>query len=939
MNKQIKFASLFLFVVSSVGIAAEGNLVSPHYFQAAVSYAPATLMWGPWDDRNFAVTDETLQLTSQRQGAVQSATMGVLDDYSTAEALDVSFQYQAQGTASISMSAYHPEKNVSGYVQKEVPPAAEWTNFRGVIHLNRESMGGTFAFSIAGKEAFFNVRKLHIVAREPVDKTGRKLFFGDAECEAIYVLPDENSANTFFDRRAAQIMRYTFNRAGGKLIPVRTIETPEDYQRCAIYVGKAAANTDLLSAEELAGMTDSGYAVRLAGRRLAVAGKRSGTAAGVVEVLKKAGVVYLGQDQYSRPQGASVLSDFAFRMNPAVPIRELSYRVAQPELWGYTAHEEWANLKVLGSHRGNCHAAITYVPLREFENTHPEYFALNSDGQRLHSSQGKNVQTHFCMSNPALQQLLADRVMEVMEADPIARYFYLFPGDGGGYYCRCADCAKLGETTDRLLHWINQIAAITGKKYPDRRVVTLAYVDSAEPPGSVRPADNVIVLYTPYAMRGWGSHLVFEHPANDVGLQQMQAWETLIPKQLGAFTYPNSCTETLNLWPAFDFNLKLDRRLAEKQYQVVAYCGFVPTFAKGSYPQNGSFTSLQMRVLAEVLINPAVDVSSLVDTYLLHAFGPAAPAMRKYFDTITREPILRQWAQNTERRIRGFVTKDLADTAMHALDEAESLAATDPVFRKNVLREFVPMLWSYFSDQRRGNAKLTEKEFPVYAKRLAKYVSTCRELGYSYLVQPTAKDWFWETALLKIGDTRPWYNDPVLEALCRDPEKTLGSVLPFVQEFRDGAYRISNQGIIGGQPMKGTWLRNDGAPVKCFRRPSSGYGTGSLLLRLDQQPDQAGSLLIYGIDNEKPEPAQIEILVNGKSIYRGPAPWLKDAWSEKKIPFEAKVFQAGDNEITLLNRTADSEQDGEGGVNFAAQRDYNWGWFMVENIKIIFRKP
>ena len=916
------------------------NLVSAHYFKSAVSYAPAKLMWGPWNDRNFEIADQTLLLKSKDDGTTSIATIpGLTGDYSTAEALDVRFRYQAKGRAAISMSVYHPEKQLPGYVQKEVAPSEEWTDFYAVLPLNRNGMGGTFTFSVVGKEGFFKVRDLVITEQEAVEENGRKLLLGEKECEAIYYLPDKDKATDYFDRRAAQILRYAFNRAGGKLIPVRPVQNKADYGKCAVYVGQAAEKTGLLQDDELKKIAESGYAMRLAGNRLAIAGKRSGVATGIVAFLKKTGVIYLAQDQYSRPAGDARLTDFTDMLNPAVPIRELSYRVAQPELWGYTSHAEWADLQILASHRGNCHAAIAYVPLLEFENTHPEYFALDANGKRLHSSQGKNVQTHFCMSSKGLQQLLAERVMEMMEADPVAKYFYLFPGDGEGYFCHCKECSKLGGTTDRLLFWINQVAETVARKYPDRRIVTLAYVDSANPPKKVKPAANVIVLYTPYTMAGWGSHMVFDHKANAVGCKQMKDWETLIPGQLGAFTYPNSCTEPLNLWPAFDFNLKLDHHLAAKQYKVVAYCGFIPVFAGGAYPQNGSFTSMQMRVLAEVLKDPVADANRLIDEYMDHAYGPAAHAMRRYFDKITGEPIRLQWEQNTERLARGFVTPSFADSALAELDEAERLAGTDPAYRENVLRELVPMLWSYLSDNCRGNARIGKKEFSIYAARLAKYVAVSKELGYSYLIQPNPKDWFWETAMLKFGDAKPWYDDPVLRDLVKNPEKTLGAVLPVVQEKIEGGYLIANKGIIGGQPMKGTWLRTDGLPVKCFRRPSSGNGIGTGLLRLDKEPVGGGILRIYGIDNEKKKPSILEVLVNGTCIYKGPAPWKKDEWTEQEFSVPANVFHVGDNEISLLNRTEDTEKDGEGGANFAAKRDYNWGWFIVEKIKVILKEP
>ena len=94
-------------------------------------------------------------------------------------------------------------------------------------------------------------------------------------------------------------------------------------------------------------------------------------------------------------------------------------------------------------------------------------------------------------------------------------------------------------------------------------------------------------------------------------------------------------------------------------------------------------------------------------------------------------------------------------------------------------------------------------------------------------------------------------------------------------------------------------------------------------------------LLVYGIDNEKKDPSLMEIRVNGVSIFKGPSPFSKKEW--KEIPFSVphKLLVAGDNDILFLNITPDREIDGEGGVQFMAKRDYTWGWFMIDFIKVL----
>jgi len=107
-------------------------------------------------------------------------------------------------------------------------------------------------------------------------------------------------------------------------------------------------------------------------------------------------------------------------------------------------------------------------------------------------------------------------------------------------------------------------------------------------------------------------------------------------------------------------------------------------------------------------------------------------------------------------------------------------------------------------------------------------------------------------------------------------------------------------------------------------------------LKLDKIPQNA-ELEIYGVDNEKKDPALMKIEINGKKIYEGKVPWEKDDWTSQKFQIPADVLQPGENTVVIFNTTPDTEVDGEGGVNFLAKRDYFWGWFMIRDVKVILK--
>ena len=916
------------------------NLVDPDYFRPNVSYYNAKTLWEPYRGQKFDIQDNMLVMKALAGGKNNSAKMDILAEYSTAEAYQISFYYRGSGNCEFSMNFSNLEKRLdSAYFNVKLPPSADWKLFTVTVPGHPEAMGSSAIFDCSGEGGSLYVKDMTAKAVEPAKIDGKALMLGKQECEAIYFV-ESDQAGTYFDLKAARMLRYAIARNGGKLIPVREIKAPSDYDKPAVFIGKAAEKSGVINTDSLAAIAEGGYAMRLAGNRLAIAGAHpSGTAYGVFAFLKKIGIEYLSADQSTKPAGAEMaVADFTDSCNPAIPLRELNFRVIHAELLGYTAHENLANYRKTNSHVGNCHSAPELVSLKEFEESHPEYFALRSNGERLRSINGKKVEIHYCMTNTGLHKLMADRLMEVMKSDPYARYFYLFPGDGGDYACTCASCVKLGNPTDRLLYLINKVAEQTIRKFPDRMIMTLAYSDSCPPPTREKPASNVLVLYTPYTTATWGNHFQFRHEANETGQADMSAWEKLCPKQLGAFTYPSSCSEKENIWPAFYANCDFARHFAERKYRALVYtCGIIPIYGGGSIPQTNSFCDLFIKVLGKIICNPKLNVEAAVDDFMKQYYGPAAPAMRKYFNLISAEPGKRNWSQNIEVKLRGFVTQKLADEAFKYLDEAEKAAEVNSVFRKNVLKEKKPMLWHYLTDVCRTNGKVNRDNFKSYAARLGQYAKVSEELGQSYMDNPDAKRWFMDCTMLKIGDQDPWYNDPLIKELIANPGKTLGESIPNCQEKKDYGYLIPNAGVWGGETSITNWMRTDRVQVKVLRRPSSGFGTGQFLLRLNQIPSKPVVMSVAGLDNEKKAPAMIDVIVNGQSIYKGAVPWEKNKWTEKNFTIPAAAFKSGDNDIIFMNVTPDTEVDGVGGRNFAAQRNYTWGWFMVQEVKVYIK--
>lgn len=113
---------------------------------------------------------------------------------------------------------------------------------------------------------------------------------------------------------------------------------------------------------------------------------------------------------------------------------------------------------------------------------HPEYLGLVG---------GVRKSTKFCISNPALRQLVADDALAQLATDPDLQSVSADPSDGGGW-CECEGCGKLGSVSDRALTLANAVAEAVTAKYPGRLVGMYAYNEHSPPP-TIRAHPAVVI--------------------------------------------------------------------------------------------------------------------------------------------------------------------------------------------------------------------------------------------------------------------------------------------------------------------------------------------------------------------------------------------------------------------------------------------------------------
>ena len=361
--------------------------------------------------------------------------------------------------------------------------------------------------------------------------------------------------------------------------------------------------------------------------------------------------------------------------------------------------------------------------------SHPEFFALQPDGTRTQ----RPPRERLCKSNPALWDYIAAERIAEFRAHPERLTASISPNDGGqNVFCMCDACRALDppeapklladrslidpatrqpfpeypSLSDRVFTFYNEIARRVRAELPERRLVCYAYSVYRTPPVRIEALEpNLIVGY--------------------VGLdpQAIEAWARIAP---ALYVRPN------DLGPAVD--LGLPRNHAAHLARMVRFAverraiGFDFDNCHGNWAGHG----LDYYVLVRALWNPDLDPHAVIDDYCRAAYGPAAPAMRRYHDRLERisdavraDEQLGPRSPAARRLLRHYTPAELDALETDLAQARAALGPADADCRPRIEMAAVSMRYA------RAVTKLLEvagqRESPQHAERLRAVETLLRE--------------------------------------------------------------------------------------------------------------------------------------------------------------------------------------------------------------------
>lgn len=268
----------------------------------------------------------------------------------------------------------------------------------------------------------------------------------------------------------------------------------------------------------------------------------------------------------------------------------------------------------------------------EYGKSHPEWFALQSDGTRDLSAAAERWQV--CVSNPALVEHVVNDLIARLDGKPQPP-ISLSPNDGGFCnFCLCDKCkqldppegpkvkmlifAKVGQSarteidyvslTDRYMHYWNSIAERVTAKVPDQLFVVDAYSYYSDPPVREKLHPNLIVRYVPNETEGW------------------DGWRTAGAKRI--FWRPNN----LQSGHRTGVPKPVHRSTAEK-IQFFTKNGMLATDMDSIFDNWGT-QGLEYYIAARMSWDPAQSFDALLADYCRTGFGAGAEQMQQFYTLI-----------------------------------------------------------------------------------------------------------------------------------------------------------------------------------------------------------------------------------------------------------------------------------------------------------------
>lgn len=365
--------------------------------------------------------------------------------------------------------------------------------------------------------------------------------------------------------------------------------------------------------DETAGKTfsDDEYTILTKSGNLIINGGKRGILYGVYTFLEKyCGVRYLTDTVEKLADAEAVeIGEICERSRPVFEYRELcDWNAWDPDfsvkmkLNGTFVRklreEDGFGMGYAGGAAGLVHTFHELVPPEKYYRTHPEFYALDADGNRDPSG--------LCFANEEMFSVLLEGAERWLRAEKAPAMISVSINDGNAF-CQCERCREIygrgGNDTDALLEFVNKFARKIRETYPEILVDTISYGETEQPPKIVKPERNVIIRVCTWCA---GNYTITQALRSDetvedaildrtrLAAERIQKLSSLVSK-IYVWDYPY-CYHIINChYPVLG--------VLRENYRFFAEHGVKGVFVNGE-TDTADFVGLKVYLLSKLLYDP-----------------------------------------------------------------------------------------------------------------------------------------------------------------------------------------------------------------------------------------------------------------------------------------------------------------------------------------------
>lgn len=457
-------------------------------------------------------------------------------------------------------------------------------------------------------------------------------------------------------RNAAMVLRDTLAQVTGASPALVEVGPEEPLPARCFVVGDAPlarrAGVDVGAAR----LRPDGFLVRLAGGRVVLSGvPERGPLYAVVDFLEReVGCRWFSGSRVVIPRCPDLTVQVRSRAeSPDMQVRmPFGIDIWQPASRTTATAPEWGADPMRSD--GNAHTFFLDAPVDEYFDRHPEWYSYHRGGDG-----GVRFREwwQFDYHNPELLEHVKRVKLEAFRgwAKDLPN-LNLCQNDWLGWSEDPAAVAfdgAEGSVAASHVQFVNRVAEAVAKEFPDRRLITLAYLQTLEPPRTLRYAPNVtLMICEPDAL--WNRSVARSGQLGRQYLDKVRAWSSKSTLPL-VWIY-HMCQNTRHQFAPDVAGLQDDFRA----YLAAGAKGYFAEIYSADH-NTTYFDDLRAYLMCRLAWNADLDLDGLLRDFHLRYFGPrTGPLMLQFYHAATDglntfEP--EAWQQERLDRMDAILTR------------------------------------------------------------------------------------------------------------------------------------------------------------------------------------------------------------------------------------------------------------------------------------------